>query len=63
MVFWNFHNFQLKSLGLFFEVFFFFFGEMNGQIQAHLNSDYVKQKYKSNFKTMLSFYSNQVKTL
>lgn len=51
--------FQLKSLGLL----FVFFGEMNRQIQAHLNSDYVEEKYESDFKTMLPFYSNQVKTL
>lgn len=63
MVLHNFYNFSTKVIGLFcFLLFgFFFFGGGKKESNLHLHRDYIKEKYKSNFKTMFSFYSNQFK--
>ena len=51
----------LKSLGFFGFVAFFWWGKEVLNL-ARFNGEYIKEKYKPNFKTF-SFYSDQFKTL
>lgn len=64
MVLHNLHSLSTQVTGFFwFFGFVFLVGGKEGSNLAHLNSDCIKEKYKPNFKTMFSFYSNQFKTL